>query len=237
MKLEVDNTTAQLIQELQASISGTIEGLRSGQSELSRLMQEIRRLQQDLAQSEQIDEVYDLVNKVCAGMGEKASAGQVKAAAEEVKALLAAEEKASAGQVKAAAEEVKALLADAKAETAGIQDAQGRLLENTKTLLDAQTELSAGLQHLIEAQDAAPQAVALLLEEKLRVLSALEEQFNAFSLLLSAQKDDLVRSAQNALNAANRNQTSLNAIMAYLSLPGYKRFFKGMEVPVDETPA
>lgn len=219
MKLEVDNTTAQLIQELQASISGTIEGLRSGQNELSRLMQEIRRLQQDLAQSEQVDEVYDLVNKVCAGM----------------------EEKASAGQVKAAAEEVKTLLADAKTEASGIQDSQGRLLENTKALLDAQAdaqaELVSGLQHLSEAQDAAPQAVALLLEEKLQVLSALEEQFNAFSLLLSAQKDDLVRSAQNALNAASRNQTSLNAIMTYLSLPGYKRFFKGMEVPTDETSA
>lgn len=215
MKLEVDNTTAQLIQELQASISGTIEGLRSGQSELARLIQEIRRLQQDLAQSEQVDEVYDLINKVFAGMGEKASAGQVKAAAEEVKTLLA----------------------DAKAETAGIQNTQNSLLENTKTLLDAQTELASGLQHLAETQDAAPQAVALLLEDKLQVLSALEERFNAFSLLLSTQKDDLVRSAQNALNAANRNQTSLNAIMAYLSLPGYKRFFKGMEVPADETPA
>lgn len=217
MKLEVDSTTGQLVHELEASISGTIESLRSGQTELSNLISEIHQLQKDLAkaQSEQVDELYGIVTKVSTDIGGKASAKQVKEAAEEAKALLT----------------------ESELEIAGIKDTQDRMLEKQRVLQDAQAELGSKLQGLTEAQEATPQAVAALLEDKLRAISALEKQFNTFSSLLSAQKDGLVRSAENALNAANRNQTSLNAIMAYLSLPGYKRFFKGMEVPADEISA
>ncbi len=214
MKLEVDNVTEQLVRDLEASISVTIEGLYRGQKELTDLIREVRDQQRDLAPSDQVDEVHGLVREVSA---------DIKAAA-------------SARQVGAAADEVKALLADAQKNLAGIQNTQRLTLEDTKALLSAQAGLEAGLQSVTLSQENAPQATAALLEDRLQVLLTLEEKFDSFSAQLDAQKDELLRCAQNALDAARRNQTSLDAIMAYLSLPGYKRFFKGMEVPADEAP-
>lgn len=145
MIFEVDNTTKQLIDELQESIRETISDLESGQSDIKELIENIKLNCDSLATSNQ-------------------------------------------------AETISADLSITKKE-----------LRKLATV------------------------------EQLEQIQALFEKLDFATVNLNNKLDKLASDAASALKVSESNKAVLAAITAYLCMPGYKRFFKGMEVVENET--
>lgn len=236
MVFEVDNTTEQLIRELQDGIEGTIEGLRTGQREITDLITEVKKMQQGFARSGQIEGLNDLLENISEDVRKKATAEQLQNTAGQIENLTK-----NIWKSQTETTELLTGIQNTQTETSGLltgirdtQSEMGNLLavvSNTQgstweVVKDVQATQKLMVQMVAEAIDT-------VLQERLRPLYELETKMDELSGQLLQRKEQLLQTAQNAVETVQRNQNFLKAIIAYLSLPGYKRFFKGMEVPYD----
>lgn len=214
MVFEVDNTTELLIHELQKSIEETIAVLEDGQRGLRGLIETVKNTCEDSATADQAD----TISKQLSGLREE----QRKAAtAQQVRDLGAAVE-AARGQARQELEEMAGVKKQISELGQSVQTGQ-------RTMLDAQKETQNQLaQQILKRVD---QSGA----DRLRSLQELSDQLRELSSGLTGRLDVLVSSSSSAARTAAGNQMMLAAITAYLRLPGYKRFFKGMEAVQYET--
>ena len=73
--------------------------------------------------------------------------------------------------------------------------------------------------------------IQALSEQELNHLNNVNRSLQSISDILQKALSEISTTAE----AISNNQGNLRAIATYLSLPGYKRFFKGMEALQDET--
>lgn len=214
MVFEVDNTTEKLIGALQKSIEDTIAGLEDGQRDLHRLIEAAKRICEDAATADQADAISKQLSELKGEQRKTASAQQIKDLGVAVDAVH--------GQARQGLEELAGL-------REGITGLGQSLLTGQRTALNAQKEAQAQLAGQISEQISTSEA------EKLHSLQALSDQFMELSSGLEGRLDALVSISSSAAKTAAGNQAMLAAITAYLSLPGYKRFFRGMEAVQYET--
>lgn len=214
MVFEVDNTTEKLIVTLQKSIEDTIAELEDGQRDLRRLIEAAKRICEDTATADQADAISKQLTELKGEQREAAVAQQVKDLGAVVDAVH--------GQAQQGLEEVAGL-------REGITELGQSILTDQRTALNAQKEAQAQFARQISEQLDKSEA------EKLHNLQALSDQLMELSSGLEGRLDVLVSSSSSVAKTAAGNQAMLAAITAYLSLPGYKRFFRGMEVVQYET--
>ena len=77
MVFEVDNTTEQLINQLQESIQATIYALEDGQREIKDLIEDVKQSSASLATSAQADLMSEDVSKVKVAIQKLATAEQL----------------------------------------------------------------------------------------------------------------------------------------------------------------
>lgn len=214
MVFEVDNTTEQLIYELQKSIEDTIAVLENGQRDLRGLIEAAKNICEDAATADQAD----AISKQLSGLKEE----QRKAAtAQQIKDLGAAMETVR-GQTQQEMNEMAVL-------KEGVTELCQSIQTNQRTMLNAQKEAQDQLVRQLSEQADRSEA------GRLHSLEELSHQLMELSSSLAERLDTLVSSSSSAAKTAAENQVMLAAITAYLSLPGYKRFFRGMEVIQHET--
>ena len=210
MVFEVDNTTEQLISKLQESIQDTIYNLEAGQREIKELIDEVKQSYSNLATADQTDSLSDDLTKAKAAIQKLASAEQLDATQGKVLGIVEQEMQA----------------------TAEIRDALPRITadmeQRSRAFIEAQNDNTARLEKLITEMSAA------FARDKAEQLQDFASKLEALSQSLGSQMDKLSSEADSVLAVAENNRVLLTCITSYLSLPGYKRLFKGMEVPSSE---
>ena len=210
MVFEVDNTTEQLISKLQESIQDTIYNLEAGQREIKELIDEVKQSYSNLATADQTDSLSDDLTKAKAAIQKLATAEQLDATQGKVLGVVEQEMQA----------------------TAEIRDALPRITadmeQRSRAFIEAQNDNTARLEKLITEMSAA------FARDKAEQLQDFASKLEALSQSLGSQMDKLSSEADSVLAVAENNRVLLTCITSYLSLPGYKRLFKGMEVPSSE---
>lgn len=210
MVFEVDNTTEQLISKLQESIQDTIYNLEAGQREIKELIDEVKQSYSNLATADQTDSLSDDLTKAKAAIQKLATAEQLDATQGKVLGIVEQEMQA----------------------TAEIRDALPRITadmeQRSRAFIEAQNDNTARLEKLITEMSAA------FARDKAEQLQDFASKLEALSQSLGSQMDKLSSEADSVLAVAENNRVLLTCITSYLSLPGYKRLFKGMEVPSSE---
>lgn len=173
MVFEVDNTTKQLIEELQDSIRETIENLQYGQSELKNAVNAIQVVCGGLATSEGLQKIID--------------------------------------------------------EVSGNKDGRPGLAKQLSGVNEEVSKVSKKVEGLSEPIGEMQHLQKQIVETTLEQLRSVSETLSNISVDVDDQLKKLIASAAAAQHAAESNRVMLEAITRYLSLPGYKRFFKGME--------
>lgn len=214
MVFEVDNTTEQLIYELQKSIEDTIAVLENGQRDLRGLIETAKNICEDAATADQADAISKQLSGLKEGQRKGATAQQIKDLGAVVETVR--------GQAQQELDEMAAL-------REGVAELSQAVQTNQHTMLNAQKEAQDQLVRQISEQVDRSEA------GRLHSLEELSHQLMALSSGLAERLDALVSSSSSAAKTAAGNQAMLAAITAYLSLPGYKRFFRGMEVIQYET--
>jgi len=213
MVFEVDNTTEQLICKLQESIQDTIDSLESGQREIKDLIDEVKTSCSGLAPANQVDLVSEDISKVRTAIQKLATAEQV------------AQHETTQGKILGIIEQESQAVAEIQAE---LPKVSSELVQHSSAILAAQNENANRLEKLVSDLSASDTRA------RLEQLQALADKLNMLSGSLDAQMGKLFSEAEAVLAVAESNKTMLAAVANYLSLPGYKRLFKGMEVPRDE---
>lgn len=210
MVFEVDNTTEQLISKLQESIQDTIYNLEAGQREIKELIDEVKQSYSNLATADQADSMSDDLTKAKAAIQKLATAEQMDATQGKILGLIEQD-----------------MLA-----TAEIRDALPRITadmeQRSRAFIETQNANTARLEKLMTEMFAADA------RGKAEQLQSFASQLEALSQRLASQMDKLSSEADSVLAVAESNRVLLTSITSYLSLPGYKRLFKGMEVPSSE---
>ncbi|MBD5133063.1 MAG: hypothetical protein HDT38_01110 [Clostridiales bacterium] len=207
MVFEVDNTTEILIHKLQESIEDTISALEDGQRDLRRLIEGVKGACEDLATADQADEFTRQLSELRREQQKAATAQQVK----DLKTAVDAEHK----QVQQGMGE----MAGMKEQVTGL----GQTIQTAQhTVMDTQRKIQEQFARQILEQMEQSGA------DRLRSLQELSDQLMELASDLTGRLDGLISSSSSAANTAAKNQAMLTAITAYLSLPGYKRFFRGM---------
>lgn len=214
MVFEVDNTTEQLIHELQKSIEDTIAALEKGQRDIRGMIETVRDTCEDSATADQADDIAKQLSGLRTEQRKGATSQQVIALGTALEAV-----RGQAQQELNETAEVKEQIAELGQ---SVQSGQ-------RAMVDAQEKAREQLAQQISEQ------INKSVEDKLRRLQELSNQLTELSSDLTGRLDTLVSSSSSAAKTAAGNQAMLAAITAYLSLPGYKRFFKGMEVVQYET--
>lgn len=213
MVFEVDNTTEQLISKLQESIQETIYSLESGQYEIKELIDEVKASCSGLATADQADSVIEDISKTRTAMQKLATAEQ------------ATQHETTQGKILGIIEQEAQTVAEIKA---AFPKVSSEMETHSRASLASQRENTNRLEKLMS------ELFTSDTRTRLEQLQSLADELNALSSSLGAQMDKLCSQAGTVLAVAEGNKTMLTAIMNYLSLPGYKRLFKGMEVPRDE---
>ena len=202
--------TEQLISKLQESIQDTIYNLEAGQREIKELIDEVKQSYSNLATADQTDSLSDDLTKAKAAIQKLATAEQLDATQGKVLGIVEQEMQA----------------------TAEIRDALPRITadmeQRSRAFIEAQNDNTARLEKLITEMSAA------FARDKAEQLQDFASKLEALSQSLGSQMDKLSSEADSVLAVAENNRVLLTCITSYLSLPGYKRLFKGMEVPSSE---
>ena len=214
MVFEVDNTTEQLINQLQESIQATIYALEDGQREIKDLIEDVKQSSASLATSAQADLMSEDVSKVKVAIQKLATAEQL------------GHLDANQGKLLGVAEQVAQATEEFKSALPKMGDDMER---QARAIMDAQSESENRLELLLT------KLLSNEAEARVSQLQTIVENLNTLSQYISAQVDKLSSETSDVLTVAKNNRDALSSIVGYLSLPGYKRFFKGMEVPRSET--
>ena len=211
MVFEVDNTTEQLIGKLQESIRDTIFNLEAGQREIKELIDEVKQAYSSLATADQADSMSDDLSKAKATIQKLATAEQLDAT--HGKALVLVEQTLQA--------------------TAEIRDTFPKMTadmdQRSRTIIEAQNDNTTRLEKLMT------EMITADANGKAEQLQSFTSKLETLSQSLGVQMDKLSSEASSVLTVAENNRVLLTSIANYLSLPGYKRLFKGMEVPRSES--
>ena len=209
MVFEVDNTTEQLINQLQESIQATIYALEEGQREIKDLIDEVKQSSSNLATAAQADLVSEDVSKVRAAISKLATAEQMSQFdMNQVKIIGIVE------QESLATEDIKSAL----------PKMSNSIEHQARAILEAQSNSANRLESLINEMS------ANAAEARIAQLQAISANLDTLSKHLDVQLDKLSSESNTVLTVVESNRTVLSSIADYLSMPGYKRFFKGMEV-------
>lgn len=236
MVFEVDNTTEQLIQELQKSIQKTIDDIERGQIEIKELIDEVNLSCSDLATANQAEAMSNDITATMSAIKKLATTQQLTQAQATGGKILEGMEQASQAMVKVHSEMsgVKSNTSRQAEAIAKMQSAisavKNDVVQQSKAIIDAQGQSTDRLEkHISELSASDAKARVAQLQE-------IADKLHALSDGLHANMDKLFSEAEATLVIAESNRATLSAIVHYLSLPGYKRLFKGMEVPKDEAP-
>ena len=214
MVFEVDNTTKQLIEELQASIRETIHDIEVGQNQIKELIDEVKVSCAGLATADQGDQIVNDLAKTKTAIGRVATADQMDNCqnAQDITLEL----------VRKLSEEVTHLKST-------LPQIGTNLETSIAVAAKSQAENSAHLGKLIaETADTAAKG-------RVAELQSLSDKLELLASTMTGKMDELSSHATTTLKVVEANRASLSAITNYLSMPGYKRFFKGMEGLKNET--
>ena len=89
-----------------------------------------------------------------------------------------------------------------------------------RAIMDAQSESENRLELLLT------KLLSNEAEARVSQLQTIVENLNTLSQYISAQVDKLSSETSDVLTVAKNNRDALSSIVGYLSLPGYKRFFR-----------
>lgn len=207
MVFEVDKTTEALIQKLDEGIKNVIDGVLE---ELKTEQKATRAAVAGLGQvctiaADQTKELMDEADAASKTLRKLATADQLTEQSGKIHALL---------------EERLTVVEDLRT---ALPELQGEVKEASLAMQRAQ-ELTAEELKALLVEYAAAEARA-----RAEQLDAALTRFEQVSASLMEKMDRLSAEAGAAQMAAEANQSTLNAIAAYLSMPGIKRLFKGME--------
>ena len=96
------------------------------------------------------------------------------------------------------------------------------------TIMDAQSDSEGQLEKLLTKMFSSES------ESRIAQLQAIATNLDTLSRHIDTQMVKLSSEADDTMAIVKSNRAVLSSIADYLSLPGYKRFFKGMEVPTNE---
>ena len=225
MVFEVNNTTEKLIGDLQFGVEETIKSLKNDQQEIKSIIERLDGSLTALSESDlrQISDSTSAIRKYLKIVisGEHLNDEVSKINHDNAAANAALEKALTAGMNKGFQNELDILsAADSKI---------GSLIDALDPRLD-------GLAKTAETNRAALTAIINEgLQNELDILTVMDSKIGSLIDALNSQLDGLVKTALKAFETAEANRETLSSIAAYLSLPGYKRFFKGMEVVNNET--
>lgn len=259
MVFEVDNTTRALVKELQDSIQDTIKTLKDGQDELKDLLGDVQRVCSESGDRQE-NVVSNAVDSLCMRLQKAATSDDVEDAARQVEAgynnVLSVVQKLPdrefmQGQVNGTREALLSGLrllpsqSDLEATAKQLGDAQCSLMTELKSLPGREQiqelfeQQSKAQAELFEALKRENKTLRMALQEasatrEKAALERLDSQFKAVADHLTSASEAFGVGLDKTLTAQERSLRLLQAIGAYLALPGYRRFFKGMEIPSDD---
>lgn len=213
MVFEVDNTTEQLIEQLQESIQSTIYTLEEGQREIKELIDEVKESNNRLATAAQTDLVSEDISKVRAAI-------QKLAIGDQLRLLDATQEK-----ILGIAEQETKTVAEIKST---LPEMSSSIEKYARTIMEHHSDGTKRLESLITGISTS------VAEAKIEQLQVIAKNMDILSQNIGSRMDKLSSETSAVIAVAEHNKIVLSSIAAYLSMPGYKRFFKGMEVPNDE---
>lgn len=210
MVFEVDNVTEQLIKDLQKSISDTISQLDGGQRKIEGLIEDIQIACNGLAAAEQVEGICEDIENFEKKAATQKQAEQILDRQEQNRML------------------VKQGLESIQATQDILKPLDGCITEKLVALQNFQQEQAANAeQHLDRTLETHTKECLLQLQSLAEKMEALRQE------LTDAANKTETQTAQ-IFSAIQQNGRITKAIAAYLQLPGYKRFFKGMEAVENE---
>ena len=214
MIIEADNTTRQLMFELQESIRSTISGIQEDQGEIKSL---VERIKNDILDDypEELKSIKKSIDRGSNNINNQLS--ETSEAFNELKHLV-------------------------DTSTKQLLDNVDKELHKT---IDKET-FNKGISNTVDKDtfDDLTKRVEILdkkIESVTKIIDTIIADSDSYQKSIDVFCDDLKKSINaiheqndNILNIENRNGRKINAIADYMSLPGYKRFFKGMEIEDEE---
>lgn len=203
MVIEVDNTTKQLLSELQVGVNDTISDIHDGQNEIKNIIEGMR----DSILDEYPEEFQKLKNSISGG--NRNINNQLTETSENINELREL--------FNQSAEELSNTIDKGFDDTIGaeqLKEKLGDLEMNIEKLF---------LNSIVSKMD-------IIIEAS----NKYDKQLEKFSEQVNQDIGGLLELNNNISTIETNNKKKLEAIVNYLSLPGYKRFFKGMEMENDE---
>ena len=181
----------------------------------------------------EVEEIKELIDEVKQSYSNLATADQADSLSDDLtKAKAAIQKLATAEQLDATQGKVLGIVEQEMQATAEIRDALPRITadmeQRSRAFIETQNANTARLEKLMTEMSAA------FARGKAEQLQDFASKLEALSQSLGSQMDKLSSEADSVLAVAENNRVLLTCITSYLSLPGYKRLFKGMEVPSSE---
>lgn len=210
MIFEVDNTTENLIKELQAGIADTILTLSEGQEKLGGKLDKIRQEFDEVVKTEQIEEASEDIQKIIKKMGIPYSQQQ----GEELLLLM----KNAMSQVEELKEPINKI-----DELPKIAD---RCMENVKKENGTHALAIAQVEKSIQVLSEGMQRI----EEKLGEVYTKEQGEEVLFLLKTVSQN-----VEQLVQLEKENKESIIQIENYIKQPVIKRLFKGKGETPDET--
>ncbi len=214
MIIEADNTTRQLMFELQESIRSTISGIQEDQGEIKSL---VERIKNDILDDypEELKSIKKSIDRGSNNINNQLS--ETSEAFNELKHLVDTSTKQLLDNV------------DKELHKTIDKETFNKGISNT---VDKDT--FDDLTKRVEILDKKIESVTKIIDTIIADSDSYQKSIDVFCDNLKKSINAIHEQNDNILNIENRNGRKINAIADYMSLPGYKRFFKGMEIEDEE---
>ena len=160
-------------------------------------------------------EIKDLIDEVKQSSTNLATAAQADLMTEDVSKVRAAVQKLATTEQLTEIQSALPKMSDA-------------VEQQIHAVMDAQSASEGQLEKLLTKMFSSES------ESRIAQLQAIATNLDTLSRHIDTQMVKLSSEADDTMAIVKSNRAVLSSIADYLSLPGYKRFFKGMEVPTNE---
>lgn len=160
-------------------------------------------------------EIKDLIDEVKQSSTNLATAAQADLMTEDVSKVRAAVQKLATTEQLTEIQSALPKMSDA-------------IEQQIHAVMDAQSASEGQLEKLLTKMFSSES------ESRIAQLQAIATNLDTLSRHIDTQMVKLSSEADDTMAIVKSNRAVLSSIADYLSLPGYKRFFKGMEVPTNE---
>lgn len=160
-------------------------------------------------------EIKDLIDEVKQSSTNLATAAQADLMTEDVSKVRAAVQKLATTEQLTEIQSALPKMSDA-------------IEQQIHAVMDAQSASEGQLEKLLTKMFSSES------ESRIAQLQAIATNLDTLSRHIDTQMVKLSSEADDTIAIVKSNRAVLSSIADYLSLPGYKRFFKGMEVPTNE---